>query len=157
MKIPYGWIDEWPNWSLTISNRPWCPFVRLTTFYGFARKKFHRHMRRDWRGWISKSCGCPPGLTDVHHTMVSHRCPPPWYARSMPSGCPLQFTHVDHRDICEIAIWKTNPKFFLRCKIRILFCVLTADPDMTIIVLITYLYFWLFLTNVFESCKLSLM
>ena len=84
-------------------------------------------MRRDWRGWISKSCGCPhavvskslsncppPGLTAVHQPpwYARSRCPPPWYARSMPSGCQTVYlTHVDHHDVREIAIWKQIQSF----------------------------------------------
>ena len=69
MQIPYGWIDEWPNCSLTISNRPWCPFVRLTTFYGFARS--HKevspsHAKR--LAWLN--------LKIMRLSTGSHRCPP---------------------------------------------------------------------------------
>ena len=72
-------------WSALMSFCKERPFFTVLCDH---TKKFHRHMRRDWRGWIWKSCGCPPGLTDLHQTMVSHQqCPPPWYARSMPSGC----------------------------------------------------------------------
>ena len=69
MKIPYGWIDELPNWPLTISNRPWCPFVRLTIFYGFARS--HKevspsHAKR--LAWLN--------LKIMRLSTGSHRCPP---------------------------------------------------------------------------------
>ena len=126
------WITKLTHNLLAISNRPWCPFVRLTIFMVLRdhRKRFHRHMRRDWRGWISKSCGCPPGLTKVSIT--------PWYPTPMSNGIPpmsttmirakhairlspVCLTQVDHHDMREeIAIWKINQKlfiFFLRGRI----------------------------------------
>ena len=122
MEISYGWIDELPNWSLTISNRPWCPFVRLTIFYGFARS--HKevspsHAKR--LAWLNLkimrlstgSHQCPPhhGVSPVSTTMIRakhairlpaapHPRRPPWH---------LWKSHLENKSKVL--------KFFLRRKI----------------------------------------
>ena len=79
-------------WSALMSFCKERPFFTVLCDH---TKKFHRHMRRDWRGWIWKSCGCPPGLTDVStkpwyltdvhdtreacHPVVPHPRRPPWH------------------------------------------------------------------------------
>ena len=105
-----------------------CPFLSwpfLMVLRLGHTKKFHRHMRRDWRVWIPISCGrrlvppmqCPrlvPPMSKNHGVSQMQRrppwspCRPPWYVPNVPSlanwtawNCKFFYLHI----YCILEFW----------------------------------------------------